>query len=262
MQELITLFVLSGNYYSLKHLLILFLTLNLSTTVVPAQHRAPDYSQQADWLASPFKDDPSDYAPGGKGRIVSDSAVDIFFLFPTSFQAELTDGTWNASLDDPKVNNESLSRSIKYQASIFNKAGRVFAPNYRQANYNVFLQKGRQSKQALDQAYADILTAWHYYLEHYNQGRPFIIAGHSQGALHAARLLKDEIDGKPLSDRLIIAYIPGMPIKKGDFTSLQPCSDSTGTGCITSWRTYLDGYKPEWLQSESRGEMILSLIHI
>jgi hypothetical protein len=43
-----------------------------------------------------------------------------------------------------------------------------------------------------------VKTAFLYYLQHYNNGRPIIIASHSQGATHGKRLLKEFFDGKEL----------------------------------------------------------------
>src|SRR5439155_1242121 len=80
------------------------------------------------------------------------------------------------------------------------------------------------------------------YLQHYNNGRPIIIASHSQGTLHAGRLLKEYFDGKILHNKLVCAYIIGMPIPQNYFTTLQPCKDSLSTGCFVGWRTYREGY--------------------
>ena len=61
----------------------------------------------------------------------------------------------------------------------------------------------------------------------WNKGRPFIIAGHSQGTNHAERLLKEVIlvDEK-MSYQLKLAYLLGMPITtiSDDFL---PCEDES-----------------------------------
>ena len=87
----------------------------------------------------------------------------------------------------------------------------------------------------------DLKTAFQYYLDHYNQGRPIIIASHSQGTTHAERLLKEFFEDKPLKSKLVVAYIIGMAIPKNYFSSLGPCKDSTQTGCFVGWRTYKKG---------------------
>src|SRR5258706_533076 len=65
---------------------------------------------------------------------------------------------------------------------------------------------------AFELAYQDIKTAFQYYLDHYNNGRPIIIASHSQGSSHAQRLLKEFFENGPLKNRLVAAYVIGMYI--------------------------------------------------
>ena len=54
----------------------------------------------------------------------------------------------------------------------------------------------------IDVAYADVKRAFDYYLENYNNGRPIIIAGHSQGSGHGMRILKEYFDDKPHSKKV------------------------------------------------------------
>ena len=100
-------------------------------------------------------------------------------------------------------------------------------------------------------AYSDIKNAFQYYLDHWNNGRPFIIAGHSQGSKMAERLLKEFVEGKPLQEKLVVAYVPGWSVPKDLYTNLKICSDSAQTGCVCSWRTFKNGYVPVWLQKEN-----------
>ena len=92
-------------------------------------------------------------------------------------------------------------------------------------------------------AYEDVRNAFLYYLNTENKGRPIIIAGHSQGTLHAARLMKEFFDGKPLKRQLVCAYLIGMPVSENYFADLKPCKDSTATGCLVSWRSFQRGYE-------------------
>ena len=55
------------------------------------------------------------------------------------------------------------------------------APDYFNLEHWAALP-GRED--ALELAYTDIEAAFEHYLAEYNNGRPFIIAGHSQGAQH------------------------------------------------------------------------------
>jgi alpha-beta hydrolase superfamily lysophospholipase len=63
----------------------------------------------------------------------------------------------------------------------------------------------------VDLAYADVKAAFQYYLAHYNEGRPIIIAGHSQGTAHATRLLHEFFEHDPkLRRQLVAAYLIGI----------------------------------------------------
>ena len=127
---------------------------------------------------------------------------------------------WNASLDSTALNDAVDAWPIRHQASIFNGAGRVFAPRYRQAHIRVFTLADSLSEAALRLAYTDVRAAFLHYLNHWDEGRPLVIAAHSQGSWHARWLLQEFFDGKPLADRLVAAYIPGMDVYASDFQQL------------------------------------------
>ncbi|MDX1479311.1 MAG: DUF3089 domain-containing protein [Saprospiraceae bacterium] len=211
---------------------------------VPA---APDYGIDAHWAALPSRFDSADAVPGtGLSDRQADANVDVFFIHPTTYTGKRGHNTWNAALNDARLNLRTDKSTIRYQASLFNGVGRVYAPRYRQAHLEAFYTKQRQdeAQQALDLAYADVRAAFDYYLEHYNQGRPLIIAAHSQGTAHAARLLRERFDGQPLQDRLIAAYLVGMPVKAAYFDRITPCVTPEDTGCFCSWRTVKEGWVP------------------
>ena len=121
-------------------------------------------------------------------------------------------------IDDDYINAKTDYSTILYQASVFNRECRVFAPRYRQASIKIFFEKDEDKrKHAFELAYADIVKAFEYYMEHWNNGRPIIIAGHSQGSLMAERLLKDYFEDKPVLEKLVVAYIVGWPVPKEIF---------------------------------------------
>jgi hypothetical protein len=158
---------------------------------------------------------------------------------------------YNAPIDDSGINRKTDYSSILYQASIFNEAGRVFAPRYRQANYNVyFTSDSFAAKAALDKAYEDVKAAFEYYLQRYNKGRPIIIAAHSQGTTHAKRLIKEFFDSKPLQQQLVAAYLVGMPVEPDYFSSIHACTTPSETGCFCSWRTLKEGYVHPVIEKE------------
>jgi hypothetical protein len=104
---------------------------------------------------------------------------------------------------------------------------------------------------ALKLAYSDLKIAFQYYLKNENKGRPVIIAGHSQGALHALRLLQEFFDGLPLQKQLVCAYIPGYRIKKEDFKNIPASENPEQTGCFAGWRSYVKGEIPKKIEPEN-----------
>ena len=208
------------------------------------------YELMKNWAAHPWKKDNADSIPKDLVNLeTKDSIADVFFIHPTTYtQKDFKE--WNADLNDEKLNQNTDNTAILYQASVFNKSSRVFAPRYRQAHINAFYINQDTASQFFDLAYKDIKNAFEYYLEHYNNGRPIIIASHSQGTKHAGRLMKEFFENKPLYKQLICAYIIGMPIPENYFTSIPPCGDANQTGCFVGWRTYKEGYTPEFVKNE------------
>jgi hypothetical protein len=212
---------------------------------------APDYARLDYWAAHPWKWDPSDSVPLPLNNSqYRDSLVDVFFLHPTSF----TDGNataWNAAIDDADLNEKTDYSSILYQASVFNEQCRVFAPRYRQAHIRAFGTDDLENKKrAFDLAYEDVRRAFEYYLDKWNGARPIIIASHSQGTVHAAKLLKEYFDDKVLRNRLVCAYVIGMPVPENYLSNIPPCRDSLATGCLVSWRTYKRNYVEPYIREE------------
>lgn len=211
----------------------------------------PDYSNLNYWAAHPWKWDPSDSVPAPLRNEARDTTVDVFFLYPTSYTSKKDFKEQNAFIDDDRINAKTDYSSILYQASVFNQHARIFSPRYRQAHIQTFFMTDKEkAENAFNLAFEDIKTAFAYYLEHWNNGRPFIIASHSQGSLMAEKLLKEFVEGKPLQNRMVAAYVIGWPVAKNYFSSLKICSDSLQTGCVCSWRTFKSGYVPSYLKNE------------
>lgn len=220
----------------MKYWLIIILFLSLWQPTY-AQH-APDYRNLKYWAAHPRKLDASDSVPVFLKNELRDTAVDVFFLHPTSFVQNFRKSPLNADVDDEELNQLTERQIIKLQASIFNQHARVFAPFYRQAHLKAYFQQGEAGSAAFDTAYSDLKMAFRYYLDHYNHGRPIIIAAHSQGAMHGIRLLQDFLDGKPLQKQLVCAYLVGWRIGQDDFKHIPPGTAPAQTGCVLTWRTY------------------------
>ena len=91
----------------------------------------------------------------------------------------------------------------------------------------------------------DDVAAFQYYLSHYNQGRPIVIASHSQGSYHAVRLLQEFFDGKELQKQLVVAYLVGRAIPAISFQNLKPSEKPEEVGVWASWCTFGRNYLPD-----------------
>ncbi|WP_425389535.1 DUF3089 domain-containing protein [Ekhidna sp.] len=209
---------------------------------------APDYDQMKYWIAHPDIQDMADEVPG-KGELKeyqANAAVDVFFVYPTIYSKKQDkEHPWFADVNDNKLNEDIATSTIKYQASVFNGSAKVYSPLYRQAHIGVYYIDNLPLKvEALEFAYTDVKKAFEYYLEHWNDGRPIIIASHSQGTNHAVKLLREFFENRPLMDQLVAAYIVGMPLDKGTFSYIPSCDDPDDTGCWLTWNTYARDYYP------------------
>jgi len=206
-----------------------------SKSYIPTDYSTLDY-----WAAHPLKDDPADRVPEQKAMSdQSQLAADVFFIHPTTFTGYEGEDSWNAEINNTELNKRTDETTILLQASIFNAAGKVYAPRYQQAHVEAFYTQDTTSKRkALQLAYNDVQRSFEYYLNNWNNGRPFIIASHSQGTTHAKQLIKDLIDGQAIQEQLVAAYLVGIVVNKNEFTNLQPCENPSDINCTISWRTF------------------------
>ena len=198
---------------------------------------APDYADARNWAAGPAGPGASAAVPGGASPAARNVPADVFYIHPTTFRSTVQ---WNQDLSDATTNAWTDASVIARQASVFNACCRVFAPRYRQAS---FLDREGGRMQALELAYKDIEAAFDYYIAHENKGRPFILAGHSQGGFLVAELLQKRITGTPLRDRMVAAYTIGVGVAGSEiaarFPDVKPCRMPTETGCLLQWNAML-----------------------
>jgi len=204
----------------------------------------PDYSQADAWAAMPGKDSLALSVPQGVENADGLRAVDIFFVHPTGY---LNGGDWNSPMNADSRTEENTKWMLVNQASAYNGCCNVFAPRYREASIFRYLAAPPDvAEKAMDLAYSDVGRAFQYFLDQ-TDGRPFIIASHSQGTTHAFRLIKEQIDGTPLAGRMVAAYLIGSQVTNADADGLKTvlvCDSETQTGCLVHWATWGDGGAP------------------
>lgn len=205
----------------------------------PLRSSAPVYSDIKNWAAHPELQDNSDILPDIPFSVhKSPVVVDVFFIHPTTYYSS---NNWNQPLDDKEANNLTDDWVLLNQASIFSSCCFVYAPRYRQATLYSVLSNDPDGDRALDVAYQDVKASFEYYLNNYNQGRPFIIASHSQGAWHALRLLEESQFQQELRQQLIVGYLVGMPLPMDKFSrsleELPLCEEEKQSQCIVTWNS-------------------------
>jgi hypothetical protein len=199
---------------------------------------APNYADPKTWAAYPGTPGPEEDTPDGiaKTPLSERKGVDVFFIHPTTYLA-LSIG--NARYDETGATRTRLENGVlRFQASVFNHCCRIFVPRYRQASLKGITSSSAEGFASADLAYSDVLRAFDYYLSKENNGRPFIIAGHSQGSIHAIRLLQERIIGTPLMHRLIAAYVPGSALPREiEAKGLPICRTPAMTACVVDWNS-------------------------
>ncbi|MEI7588638.1 MAG: DUF3089 domain-containing protein [Chitinophagia bacterium] len=225
----------------------------------------PDYSNLNYWSAHPDKKSPSDSVPAALSKNYRPvQLVDVFYIHPTTYLDSTKPYGMNASFKDIKTNISTDYTAVLNQASIFNEVGRIYAPRYRQAHIKSYSPVDQKDTviaiAAFELAYQDVKAAFTYYMAHENKGRPIIIASHSQGSTHAIRLLKEFFDNQPLEKKLVAAYVVGMAIDPSTYVQLKACEKPNSTGCICAWRTFQEGYLPDFVVKEKFSSIVTNPI--
>lgn len=172
---------------------------------------------------------------------------DVFYVHPTLLR--------DAAKPYPDFSNAKVRARLKgfsaAQAGIFGNSARIFVPAVRQLEVGRCLAGDLKTNPLLQQGIDDTVAAFNYYIKHFNPGgrRPYILMGHSQGAIDLYGLLKKAPEISPARG-FVAAYLAGLPkvtVKqiesdlgnKGIF----PARDEGSTGVVIVWNTQLEGAK-------------------
>lgn len=213
----------------MKSKLLLIFVLNVSVLFGQT-----DYSDSSNWAVLPglYPKELMTYSilPGN-------DSIDVFYIYPTLLTSD-KDKRWNIEITDTLHRKEVLNSAVQFQASCWASAGNVYVPYYRQAHIRSYSDLDGRGREALLLAYSDVKSAFEFYLQHFNNGKGIILAGHSQGGTHLSLLLKDYFDGKPLQKQLVAAYIPGIGIDTNEFQTIKLMTSAGETGGFVTWNTF------------------------
>ena len=144
-----------------------------------------------------------------------DKPVDVFYVYPTI--SSNPSGTMDITNDE----EHALAQGIFVaQATVFGEHANVFAPYYRQMSTEARPDDPNALATSVKEfvfGVADVENAFKYYIENLNDGRPFILAGHSQGTMALIEVIKTPyFNDENLTNRLVAAYLIGYTITDAD----------------------------------------------
>ncbi|MBU4576694.1 MAG: DUF3089 domain-containing protein, partial [Proteobacteria bacterium] len=120
----------------------------------------------------------------------------------------------------------------------------LFAPLYRQASAKVLTMSQADKDRYLGMGLSDVQAAFAYYLKHYNQGRPFILAGHSQGSNLLTDFARKNLDQPVFKRKMVAAYLIGWSITPDDLKkhpAFKICRAAAQTGCLITYNSVAAG---------------------
>ena len=218
---------------------------------------ATDYANPAVWLCRPDRQDACS-APqeativavnGSLTREAFHQAknppIDCFYVYPTVSNEPGGNSDLTITGAEKLVVNAQFAR--------FATKCRLFAPMYRQVTLTALraMIAGKPIPVDRDLGYGDVLAAWNYYLAQDNHGRGVVLVAHSQGSGVLTRLIKEEIDGKPVQGKLISAILMGtsLPVPKGAdvggaFKHIPVCRSNSQIGCVIAFADFRANVPP------------------
>lgn len=181
-------------------------------------------------LASAQEPDYADAGSWAYWRVGENKAADLFIVCPTVDLG--TDGHTNMSLTDENIKG-NFTGALNMQRGIYEKNCRMYAPYYRQAVLADYDLPANEAEPYFNLAYKDVRAAFVYYMQHENNGRPFVLAGFSQGAEMCLRLLKEFGNEDFVKDNMVACYAIGWrftPQEAEKYPYIQPakCADDLG----------------------------------
>jgi hypothetical protein len=236
---------------SLIALVLLFVEVPLARPVAAAP-AADAWAPASRWICRPDKSDVCDgnldatvVNADGTTRVerwapAANPPVDCFYVYPTT--------SWDLgqNSDLSPATNQELA-AARLQAARLGTTCRVFAPVYRQVTATwvatAYLNQAAFDlfpANLVDKAYADVVAAWRHYLTVENQGRGFVLVGHSQGSAMLSRLWDEVIRPDAAArSRLVSALLLGLPpLERPEPSSMARCRTATQTGCLVGYDSY------------------------
>ncbi|MCQ2220378.1 MAG: DUF3089 domain-containing protein [Prevotella sp.] len=172
------------------------------------------------------------------GKTVNEDLVDVFYIVSTEILEEKNDkgkDMYIGALTDKE--KEAIDAELGYIQGMFGDSLNFFAPYYNQYTMSSLALPEKEFTEYRKKALDDAADAFHYYLKNLNNGRPFIIAGFSQGGMHLVDMLKD-IDEEDYK-RMVAGYSLGYRLSEEDlkYPCVKAAQSADDLGTIVSFNS-------------------------
>lgn len=191
---------------------------------------SPDYERASSWLVKP--DNPDEFS------------IDVIWVYPTVLYDQ---SEWLMNITRKDLVAGALE-SVDTEALVFAGQANLYVPLYRQMNLAGFDLPEEQGDHLISYGENDVRRALRYYFQHHNNGRPFIVAGHSQGSYVLTQLIVNHWGKLGVEDQLIAGYLIGWSITNEDLednAAIKICDAPAETGCFIAYNSVAPGKQSE-----------------
>ena len=176
----------------------------------------------------------------------TDAGYDVFYVYPTlAGKAATSEMEWK---NNPKLQKKIVGFAKAQTYGVFGKNVRVFSPYVHQLTYRsvaAVMKKHPLSKtewKHFERGMKESVEAFRYYLKHCNQGRPYILLGHSQGSMDLYYLIEHCPEIKK-ENGFVAAYLIGLPhaetegIRRDFGRRVTMAQNADDLGVVAVWNT-------------------------
>ena len=168
------------------------------------------------------------------------SRIDVLYLVSTEvLSAKDAEGnvSWMSQLV-PEDRDAMRGEMAWVEKNMFHGEFNLSAPYYHQFTFDALCQlDGDRFKEVYRRVAEEACQAFDYYMEHENRGRPFILAGFSQGAMLTLDILRHMSDEQ--YSRMIACYTIGYRLSAEDLQHphIKAATDESGRGVVVSFNS-------------------------
>lgn len=192
---------------------------------------------------------PADYSESGMWNVLLNdtegTGADVFYI-PSTWEYDwyTADGRLSHYADPSRADHRAdMKIEIDGVADYMAEGNNFYSPFYRHITLDSWatLNEDTINRRYHDVAFVDVRNAFNHFLERWNNNRPFILAGFSQGGKSVVELLK--VMDEKTRNRMIAAYVLGYKVTPADVAAhpyIVAAKDSTDTGVVICYNSVSD----------------------